>query len=148
MMIATPIKMAGNPFPKKPKLSGRIERKTLSIQQVVRHIDWPVVIRAKPMGTLVAPIAMPISIESGVTLSKSAIGRLRPLTEDTCCGCSWCRTDRSPSPECASRRSIRALFNQTPPDLAAGRWAASTYRGRGHTAAVASNGLAPARTAP
>lgn len=33
-------------------------------------------------------------------LSMSDIGRLRPGIEDTCCGCSWCWTDRPSSPEC------------------------------------------------
>lgn len=47
-----------------------------------------------------------------VGLPRSAQGPLRPLTEDTCCGCLWCRADCSPSPECASAKPphIEAIF--------------------------------------
>lgn len=37
----------------------------------------------------------------------------QPVTEDTCCGCSWCWTDRSSSTECAANCCSAATHHPT-----------------------------------
>lgn len=58
-MMAMPISIDGKPIAKNSKRSGNSSLKKLSIQQLVRHIDFPVVMIANPAKTPANPIMKP-----------------------------------------------------------------------------------------